>query len=542
MSVDFINKKITSFGFTEEEAQYYVFISLMGPTPIRTLVRRFDTHRVRVYRTLKKLEDGGFIERILGRPVKYVAVPIDKSLQNSIDDVKKKLSTLETTRNEILTEWEKISKGVEPPTEEPRFRIHQGRQQIYDQLIQMCERAENEISLVTTENDLHRLALFGFDDILKPLVNGGIQVNIMTEVKSIEFEEINEYYQFTSTRHVPLPSPVRFIVVDDSEALLTVSMDDEMRMSTQNDTGLWTNSESFISVLSIFYDALWRLASEVPDVVKAMKTGKTLQEIRTLRTRQEFHKTLLEMVNRSDSTLDIYLKNLHEIPEIYPMISAALQRNVKCRILTQVNLENIDKLKDWSDIAEIRHLDAESTMNLAVIDDMETILNLPSWESRNQSIWSDLTAYVDTMKHSFAEHWVQGEPVNDVISRIRSEQSNLEFLQAVRNSFAEHGWIVDSPGTIKGNSGKNHTFNLVTYNPKNPEKKYAVDLLEDDAPLGQIIRMQPKKIDLTNTQIVVISKKPLEGEVESLAKLYMIQIIGESDLDTFLSGLFEQNP
>lgn len=541
MSVEFINQKITSFGFTEEEAQYYVFISLMGPTPIRTLVRRFDTHRVRVYRTLKKLEDGGFIERILGRPVKYVAVPIDKSLQNSIDDVKKKLSDLETTRGEILSEWEKISKGVEPQTEEPRFRIHQGRQQIYDQLIQMCERAENEISLVTTENDLHRLALFGFDDILKPLVSRGVQVNIMTEVKSIEFEEINEYYQFTSTRHVPLPSPVRFIVIDDAEALLTVSMDDEMRMSTQNDTGLWTNSGSLISVLSIFYNALWRLASEVPDVVKAMKTGKTLQEIRTLRTQKEFQDSFIEMVNRSNSTLDIYLKNLNDAPEIYPTISAALQRKVVCRILTQVSLENVDKLKDWSDLAAIRHYDSESTMNLVVVDDMETLLNLPSWESRNQSIWSDLSAYVDTMKHSFAEHWDRGEPVNDVISRIRSEQSHLEFLQTVSGSFTDHGWMVDSPGTIKGNSGNNHTFNLVTHNPNNPEKKYAIDLLEDDSPLGQIIRMQPKKIDLTNTQIVVISKKPLETEVESLAKLYMIQLIGESDLDAFLGGLFEEN-
>lgn len=534
-----ISQRIMDFGFTQDEANYYVFLSLMGPTPIRTLVRRFDSNRVKVYRTLKKLEERGFVERTIGRPVRYVAAPLEDSLQKSIENIQTRLTGLEEARKEILDQWSKLSEGLEPELEEPRFRIHQGRQQIYEQLLQMCGKAEREISLVTTEKDLHRLALFGLDDALRSRVGDGVKINIMTQVESIEFEEIGKYYQFTASRHVPLTAPARFVVIDDSEALVTVSMEDSMSMTTQNDTGLWTNSVSFISIMKVFYNALWSLASETPSVIKAMKTGKALQEMKTLRTREEFQETLIEMVVKCSSSLDIVMRDLSDPPALLDEVSSALQRNVNCRILTVLNIDNMDKFREISAQAKIKHFTSTSTMNLLVTDGTEALMNIPSWQARNQSLWSDMTAYVETGLHMFEDHWESGEPVNDAISRLGLQRDAMDVLQKTGSILSESDWSVESPGILAGNSGVNHMFNLVAKHPENPER-LAFDLIDEENPSGNVAMTGTKKVDLTKVKVIMIFSRPVGKEVEDLAKLFGIQLVGEADLEEFLQGISNQ--
>jgi sugar-specific transcriptional regulator TrmB len=541
LAVEGISERVMGFGFTQDEAKYLMFLSIMGPTPIRSIVRRFGGNRVKVYRTLKKLEEQGFVERTMGRPVKYIATPLDESLQKAIDEIKTRLTDLESAKREILDEWGRLSEGLEEQPEEPRFRIHQGRQQIYDQLLQMCERAKREVFLVTTENDLHRLALFGLDDTLKSMADNGIKINILTQVESIEFDEIGQYYEFTATRHVPLPSPVRFVVIDDSEALVTVSMDDAMRMNTQDDTGLWTNATSFISVMNVFYDALWSLASDVSSVIQAMKTGKALQEMKTLRSQEEFHETLVEMIRRSQSSMDILIKDF-DPPVLFDETVSALKRDVECRILTQLNIDNMNKFNEISDQARIRHFMFPSTMSLLVVDETEVLMNIPSWQARDQSLWSDMTAYIETMLHMFDDYWERGEAANDVISRLSSQQSYQTLLQSIQNTLVENDWRVESPGVIQGKSGQKHTFNLVAHPPEKPDLKQAIDCMDEENPLGQITMTGAKKFDLTNVQIALISDAPVGADGKNLVELYGIKLVDAAGVAGLLREVLNSDP
>ena len=378
-----ITERLTAFGFTQDEARFYLFLSVMGPTPISAIVRRFDINRIRVYRNLKRLEERNLVEKVMGRPVRYVAAPIEESLQNELDTIQIRLSELERTRNEIIDEWSKLALSIEKQPEEPRFRIHQGRPQVYDQLVQMCNKAENEISIVTTERDLHRLALYGFDEKLGPISERGTRIRIMTQVESADFEEIGGYYGSTDTRHVPLPSPIRFIVIDDSEALVTVSMDDSMTMTTQNDTGLWTNAASFISVMTVFFDTLWTLASDIQSIIEAMKAQRSVRDI----------------------------------------------------------------------------------------------------------------------------------------------------LEKIEDALIKNGWDVETPGTMIGDSGTEHTFNLVASNSSHPTNKVAFDVLHEEKPMAQIAGIGAKKIDLKNEKIWAVSPDGIGEQEKSMARLYGLQLIGLSELE-----------
>jgi sugar-specific transcriptional regulator TrmB len=279
MAMERITERLMVFGFTTDEARFYLFLSVMGPSPISSLVRRFDINRVKVYRILERLEERGLIEKIMGRPVRYAAKPIETSLQNELDNLKLRFSELEKAREEIISDWSKLALSEEGLSDEPRFRIHQGRQQIYEQLLHISDRAKEELLIVTTERDLHRLALYGIDEKLEVHVKNGIDIKIITQIESTGFDEIEGYYGFAAIRHVVLPSPVRIILIDNSESLVTVSMDDSMNMSTLNDTGLWTNSVSFISVMGVFFEALWTLASDIQSIMETIESQQIVRKL-----------------------------------------------------------------------------------------------------------------------------------------------------------------------------------------------------------------------------------------------------------------------
>ena len=531
MSLESLTKKISQFGLDEDEAKYYLFISIMGPIPIRNLVRRFDTNRVGIYRALERLVDQGFIEKIVGRPVRYVAKPIDEKTEEVINSLKKRIMALEEVRTDILSRWDKIAQGVETESEEPRFRFIQGRQQIYDQLLSLCENAQNDILFITTERDLHRLALFGFDDFLKPLIKSGVNLQLLTQVESLDFDEVYDYYKFTRIRHVPLPSPVRLIILDDSEALVTVAMDDSMSMSTQNDTGLWTNAESFITILRVFYNALWKLASDAPTVLNALKSGEQVQEIVTIGTKEQFIDRFKQMI-QGCKKVDLCIRNLNNIP--FEEVNKKLQNIEDVRLITEINLENLNQFTDISQKHTVKHQKSDNIMDILIVNEKEVLLHIPSWGQKEQSIWSNMTSYVQTIQYTFDDYWGRGEKINEVITRLSIENKGLELLQKTRKELEINNWIVLSPGSLVGDSGKKHTFSLTA---SNNGSRVGVDIIDEENLSGQVLKMGAKKVDLPQTEVFLICEKKPEGETENLAKIYRIKLVQESEIGDFIKKL-----
>ena len=77
MATERLAAKLRGFGLEKEEAEIYVFISASGPTPARVVARRFNLNRMKAYRSLKALEEKEFVQRVMGRPVKFVAAPLE---------------------------------------------------------------------------------------------------------------------------------------------------------------------------------------------------------------------------------------------------------------------------------------------------------------------------------------------------------------------------------------------------------------------------------------------------------------------------------
>jgi len=525
MALGRLSEKLIDFGFTKEEAEVYVFLSSMGPSPARVVSRRFDVNRMRAYRTLKSLEDKGLVERIIGRPMRFVANPLKESLSRYIDGFRERLTELETREEEIIEDWTRISDATSEQPEEPRFRIFEGRQQIYELLIQMCERASGEICIVTTKRDLHRLALMGIDERLRTVSKEGTRVRVLTQVEGPDFAEMEYFSDFAEIRHVPLPAPVRFVTIDERETLTTTSMEDTMSLTTHDDAGLWTNAPSYNSAMKIFFDALWRLATKASVIVDALQTGITPQEIRVIRTDQDFQETFLGMIGKSGESVHIMASKINDLPFTIEKIRGSIGEGVNMKILTHLDLDGLKDIGEFFENADVKHSLSPFDLQLLIVDEKEALMNIPSLRSLDKAVWSNLDPYVDTLMRVFEDYWGRGELADDIISRLASQREYLENLNEIKATMELKGWRVESPGTLVGQSGVEHTFNLVASNPENPERVLAIDILLEETAFNHIIRLGARNMDLKPRTLMLVSRREFGKQEEELASLYGIKLV-----------------
>jgi sugar-specific transcriptional regulator TrmB len=531
MALDSLSEKLIDFGFTKDEAEVYVFLSSMGPSPARVISRRFDINRMRAYRTLKSLEDKGLVERIIGRPMRFVANPLQESLSKYIDGFRERLTELETREEQVIDDWTRISDATSDQVEESRFRIFEGRQQIYELLVQMCERASGEICIVTTKRDLHRLALMGIDDRLRSVSREGIRVRVLTQVEGPDFAEMDYFSDFAEIRHVPLPAPVRFVTIDDRETLTTTSMEDTMSLTTHDDAGLWTNAPSYNSAMKIFFDALWRLATKASVIIESLQTGVTPQEIRVIRTDRGFEKTFLDMIRKSGASVHMMASKINDLPFTIEEIRGSLEEETDVKIMTHLDLDGLKNINEFFEKAEVKHSLSPFDLQLLIVDEEEALMNIPSMQSMDRAVWSNLDPYVETLLRVFEDYWARGELADDIISRLASQREYLENLNEINSTMELGGWIVESPGVLEGQSGVEYTFNLVASSPEQPERVIAIDVLLEETAFNHIIRLGAKNVDLKPRKLILVSRKTFGTQEEELAQLYGIELVHEENVE-----------
>ncbi|MCZ2856775.1 MAG: hypothetical protein O2U62_06745 [Candidatus Bathyarchaeota archaeon] len=523
MTKEKVIKGLLSFGLTRDEAEAYFFLLRAGACRAGDLARKLGINRMKAYRILKALGERGAVEAIVGRPVRFVAVPVEKVINQLIEGEKLKILGMEKNRKEIIQYWRDIQSTVEA-MEEPRFRILQGRKQIYEFLLQMFKRAKAKIDIMTTRNDLQRLSYYGIDDKLKSLDQ--LDKRILTQINHHKPETLENYFDFAEARHVALPASIRFVIVDDTEVLSTFAMDDSMSMSTQKDTGLWTNARNYVQAMKTFFDSLWGVAIDAREVLNAVKAGKAPEEMRVIGTREEYNETFRNMVESSDEEVIIMtLKQLEGIPLAITDLQAASNRGARIKLLTRVQLDSFSNINQLSKCAQVRHNARAPDLQLLIVDRREVLINITHPKILGYSTWSNLKPQIQTMIQVFEGNWIDGVPAQKVLQKLATKHKLTEGLKLAKKYLQESGWIVDVPGQITSEMGTKSLFSLVAKHREQPIGPLVLDLLVEEDALGTLAKLNAKAMDVKPALQILASTKPFYKEESMLPDLYGIKVI-----------------
>jgi sugar-specific transcriptional regulator TrmB len=245
-------RKLSEFGLTPYEAKVYLAAVKLGPTSASKVSKIAEIRREEVYRTLPKLEKAGLIDRILGRPVKIKAMPIEEALSFLIsrkeEQARQEISNLYSMRENILDSFEAEPEEMDLDEEMHHFTLVSEKDAVSARTSALISNARSSIDIVDSGADIVRFIL-NYADALENTSKRAIKVRILTVCPDKE-ETIPEALQ----KHVPNNSfdlryvetlPSRYVMVDRKQALITTTPD-----GTLSDLKcLWTDDPSLVGLI-----------------------------------------------------------------------------------------------------------------------------------------------------------------------------------------------------------------------------------------------------------------------------------------------------
>jgi sugar-specific transcriptional regulator TrmB len=245
-------RKLSEFGLTPYEAKVYLAAVRLGPTSASKVSKIAKIRREEVYRTLPKLEKVGLIDRILGRPVKIKAMPIEEALSFLIsrkeEQAKQEISNLYSIRENILDGLEAEPEEMDLDEEMHHFTLISEKDAVSARTSALISNARTSIDIVDSGADIVRFIL-NYADALENTNKRVVKVRILTVCPDKE-ETIPEALQ----KHVPNNSfdlryvetlPSRYVMVDKKQVLITTTPD-----GTLSDLKcLWTDDPSLVGLI-----------------------------------------------------------------------------------------------------------------------------------------------------------------------------------------------------------------------------------------------------------------------------------------------------
>lgn len=110
MSLKRVLKTLVSVGFSEADAQVYIYLVANGPTKARDIADALKMHKKKLCRSLKNLQNKGTVSASPEYPARYSAVPLEKALDLLIKAKEEQQQTLQESKEELLSTWRNITK------------------------------------------------------------------------------------------------------------------------------------------------------------------------------------------------------------------------------------------------------------------------------------------------------------------------------------------------------------------------------------------------------------------------------------------------
>ena len=217
------------YGLSDRESLVYLSLLANGTQSAGEIAKAVQIRRMEAYRIIKRLADSSVVLATPGNPVKYTGEPIEQVVAMMMDRQMKKLEEMEKGRAEVVS----IGRTLAPTSkqrEEYSFKMVQGREQIYGQILRMVAGASSSLEMVLTRNDLLQLHLLGLADSLKEARKRGVKARVISVCDPQTTESSEAVLKASEMRHSDDFAKSRIVVADKDQVLVSLVLDDVVGM------------------------------------------------------------------------------------------------------------------------------------------------------------------------------------------------------------------------------------------------------------------------------------------------------------------------
>ena len=273
------------FGLTRNQAKVYLAIARLRLATVGKISKVSKVRREDVYRILPKLEKMGLVERLLGKPTKIRATPVEEALSILIkqeeETARNRVSSLKAKTETFLKHFARVPRlEVE---EKAHFTLLSKRENIIARMLTMVKNAEKEIDIVFSRSQIMQF-LHMFSEQFKKNIRKGIKIRVVSELPDYEdslprvIEERVSPGNSLDLRYSDLPSG-HYMIADSKEALIATTTEGNMA----ENPCLWTNSDSLVGVFQGDFENLWHNSTSWKTIETTAVPEKVIRFMEQLR-------------------------------------------------------------------------------------------------------------------------------------------------------------------------------------------------------------------------------------------------------------------
>ncbi len=236
------------FGLPERESRIFLHLTRNGPSGAGDVAPALDIPRMEAYRLLKKMLDKGLVSSTLGKPVKYHAESLEALTSLLMSEQGQYLKRMQGARPELEEAWKRVA-SAPGSFEENRFRIIQGREQIYAAISKMVSGASTSVEAMMTRNDLAQADLVGLSDEFARATKRGAIVRLSTFIDAMTLVPARTLAETVEVKHSEEAAKSRLVLADGTQTLVSIVLDDSQGMKNERDVAIWTDSKDYAGTM-----------------------------------------------------------------------------------------------------------------------------------------------------------------------------------------------------------------------------------------------------------------------------------------------------
>jgi sugar-specific transcriptional regulator TrmB len=249
-----VDQALSKFKLNKNEIRVYLYLARFGAHKAKSIAEALGVHRTEGYKILRRLETQGLVSKIMERPMKFVAVPLENVLNNLIEERRQKIHEMEQKKAQLLKLWATLPEPESVSHEKETFQVLEGKKHISVRLAELLGNSESTFNMVVSDDNLIWLYNTPFlDDIEEKVQNDGLSMKMMTNYSPTSSYVMEQLEMgdgdFSYMKGEEMPG---FFMNDSGEMILLMAND------KNNVYGMWTNYASMVQSYRVLFDLLWK--------------------------------------------------------------------------------------------------------------------------------------------------------------------------------------------------------------------------------------------------------------------------------------------
>jgi len=258
---------LSQLGLTILESRIYIALSKYQSLTTKELSKLTKTSQPDVYRVLDKLHNKGLVEKIIEKPARFKAVPLEKGISYLVERKKVEYNNLMTNADLLIHTLEEESSNKKPAeTLKSKFIMIPQRELIVSKIRDAIDQTKKNVDICLSWKRLFSGMTDVFIKNCERAWKRGVYFRIVVESpkekaaqkQALKFSKISPFCEIRFIKGNPKTVTG---IYDKKEIFIIVDPTGDLFDSP----ALWSNSQSLITAIQEYFDLLWLTSMQHPN-------------------------------------------------------------------------------------------------------------------------------------------------------------------------------------------------------------------------------------------------------------------------------------